>query len=463
MSNILFLCPTHRDYREIEVLGLSRRHQIHFHDYASLLLEELVAHEPPDEAELADPREEIRRIVARYADAQLHGVVSSDDYPGSSLAAVVARRFGLPGVAPAVNLRCQHKYYSRLDQQRFVPTAVPAFQLCEEGYPPPRSLQYPVFVKPVKSFFSVGAYRVGSETELFRFREQSNLGEAFFQPFATLLEEHAGLDLGTRVIVEDLLQGVQVTVEGYAHRGRIHIIGVVDSIMYPDTLSFRRFEYPSSLPVTVQERMAEIARRMIGGIGFDHGLFNIEMMYNAPSDSIHIIEINPRMASQFADLYEKVDGTNTYEVLFDLALGNTPAFRRGRGKYRFAASCVLRTFENAFVARVPDAREIEQLRLSYPDVRVEVLATPGRRLSQEMQDGSSYRYGVVSIGGRDRDDVLTTFERCRSGLSFTLAGVEEQPDPSLLKAAGEETKRRTTGSAYSCRRLKGQPNFGAHR
>ena len=76
MSDILFLCPTHRNYREIEVLGLNRRHRIHFHDYASLLLEELVAHEPPPHPELADPRAEIRRIVARYGDAPLRGVVS---------------------------------------------------------------------------------------------------------------------------------------------------------------------------------------------------------------------------------------------------------------------------------------------------------------------------------------------------------------------------------------------------
>jgi ATP-grasp domain len=435
MSNILFVCPTHRDHREIEVLGLNRRHRIFFHDYASLLLEELVAHEPPPDAELADPREEIRRIRARYRRVPLQGVVSTDDYPGSSLAAAIARELCLPGVAPGVNLRCQHKYYSRLDQQRFAPQAVPAFQLCEEGYPAPRSLPYPVFMKPVKSFFSVGAYRVGSDAELFRLREKADLGAAFYRPFATLLKEYAGLDLGTNTIVEDLLQGAQVTIEGYAQHGRVHIVGVVDSIMFPNTLSFQRFEYPSALPAAVQDRMAAVARAVMGGIGFHHGLFNIEMMYDATSDSIRIIEINPRMASQFADLYEKVDGTNTYEVLVDLALGVTPTLKRRQGDHRFAASCVLRTFENALVARVPDAREIEQVHALYPDARIEVLATPGRRLSQEMQDGSSYRYGIVSLGGRDRDDVAAMFERCRTMLNFALTDVESRSDTSRLEAA----------------------------
>src|SRR5437868_7763583 len=109
MSNILFLCPTHRDYRELEALALNRRHRFYFHDYASLALEELVADEPLENAELADPRVEVRRLVAQYRDAAIDAVVSTDDYPGSALASILARFFGLPGVAPAVNLRCQHK------------------------------------------------------------------------------------------------------------------------------------------------------------------------------------------------------------------------------------------------------------------------------------------------------------------------------------------------------------------
>lgn len=435
MSNILFLCPTHRDHREIRALALDRRHSFFFHDYASLLLEDLVADEPPAGADVDDIGVEIRRLEERFA-GRVDAVVSSDDYPGSALASILARRFGLPGVAPAVNLRCQHKYYSRLDQQRFVPEAVPAFQLLDETQLPAlEALAYPVFLKPVKSFFSVGACRADSVQELFRLGWKSSLLQSFFNPFAKLLREYAGVDLGPRVIVEGLLQGIQVTVEGYVSRGRVHVIGVVDSVMYPGTRSFARFEYPSALPASVQERMAAVARSVTAGIGYDQGLFNIEMMYHPETDAIHIIEINPRMASQFADLYEKVDGTNTYEVLLDLALGKEPVYTRGRGRHRFAASCVLRTFENAFVAALPSSEQLERICRQYPDVRVEVLATQGRRLSQEMQDGQSYRYGIVSIGGRDRADVFAVLDSCRSQLTFTFDKISGVSDQSPARAA----------------------------
>jgi len=94
--------------------------------------------------------------------------------------------------------------------------------------------------------------------------------------------------------------------------------------MHPGTISFARFEYPSALDLGVRERMARIAARFISSIGFDNGLFNIEMFYDPNSNSIHLIEVNPRMCPQFADLMEKVNGVNTYEI----ALAMPPACGR---------------------------------------------------------------------------------------------------------------------------------------
>jgi biotin carboxylase len=161
-----------------------------------------------------------------------------------------------------------------------------------------------------------------------------------------------------------------------------------------------------ALPEGVQARMEDIARRLMGGLGFDNGMFNIEMMYDTRADRIAVIEINPRMASQFADLYEKVDGTNAYEVLLDLGTGIRPTPKRRQGKYRFAASCVLRTFEDCVVAVLPFQEKLAQIEQAYPDIRVEIHATAGRRLSDELQDGTSFRYGIVCLGGRDRAEVL---------------------------------------------------------
>jgi ATP-grasp domain-containing protein len=319
------------------------------------------------------------------------------------------------------NLMCQHKFCSRQVQAAAAPESAPPFTLIDvcgsANFPPQDS--YPWFVKPVKSFFSVGAQRVDTPQQLAKIKKQWAGSAAFFRPFEILFQRYTGQTLGTKyLLAEGLLCGLQSTLDGYVHAGRVHVMGVVDSIMFPNTIAFQRFEYPSSLPVPVQERMTAIAEKVMPALGFDNCQFNIEFIYNPAADSVHIVEINPRMSSQFADLFEKVDGTNSYSVLLDLALGRSPQVKRRQGKYPAAFSCVLRTFQNQRVLKLPSVDEIHKLQCEFPELRIEVLATEGQKLSQQMQDTCSYRYGLLNIGGRDREEILAVLEYCKRQLTF---------------------------------------------
>jgi biotin carboxylase len=439
-QTILVICPTHRDHRELPLLSPPCIRYL-FHDYASTSLEDLICQVDGAEGLAADPLTEIDAILAKVAGVKLAGVISSDDYPGSSLAAIVAEKLELAAPSPAVTLICQHKYLARAAQANIAPEAVPPFSLIDvaPGASPPDDLCFPLFVKPVKSFFSIGAEKVASASELAALLPRWRALEQFFLPLDRMLERYAGASIGTkRLIAEGVLKGEQVTVEGYVHDGKAGIFGVVDSVMFPGTLAFSRFDYPSSLPDEVQARMGDIAARLMEGIGFDNGLFNIEMMYDAEADLVSIIEINPRMASQFADLYEKVDGTSSYTVLLDIARGRAPHFTRRQGRYGFAASIVLRSFEDRIVAALPSDADLERLALIYPDIRVELHGVVGRKLSAELQDGRSYRYGIVNLGGRDLADVLAQFKTCRDRLGIVLQPVAETPPMAAVPAAAPE-------------------------
>jgi biotin carboxylase len=428
--DVLVVCSTFRDQRELPRLARPGLNYL-FHDYASTSLEELIDGRAKGVDGVADPIAEIARIEAEIAGRDLAAIVSTDDYPGAALASVLAKTLGLRGPDPRVSLICQHKYLSRVAQAGVLPDAVPPFwpiDVAEEAALPD-GIAFPAFVKPMKSFFSIGSQRIDSAAELAKAKRRWVALDDFFLPLERLLKRETGVEIGsTRLIAEGLLKGHQVTVEGYAFGGEVGILGVVDSIFFPGTLAFSRFDYPSALPDGVQERMAEMARRLMKGLGFDNGLFNIEMMYVARDDHIAIIEINPRMASQFADLYEKVDGTNSYEVLLDIGTGVRPSPKRRQGRYQFAASCVLRTFEDCVVAALPSEGQLAELERLYPDIRVEIHATAGRKLSDELQDGTSFRYGIVSLGGRDRADVLRRFEVCRAGLGIVLLPVGEDQE-----------------------------------
>jgi hypothetical protein len=54
---------------------------------------------------------------------------------------------------------------------------------------------------------------------------------------------------------------------------------------------------------------------------------------------------------------------------------------------------------------------------------------------RELQDGTSFRYGIVTLGGRDRTEVFQRFEACRAKLDIVLLPVGEDGDRESLTAA----------------------------
>ncbi len=153
---------------------------------------------------------------------------------------------------------------------------------------------------------------------------------------------------------------------------------------------------------------------------FNNGMFNIEFIYHPEKKSLHIIEINPRMASQFGDPYEKVNGTNSYEILVALATGVKPFYNRKQGTFKVASSCVLREFENKLVKKLPSHTIIEKLREKYPEIRLEIFAKEGKHLSHELQDSKSNRYGLIHLVGESFVDVKNKLENCLDILNFQL-------------------------------------------
>lgn len=426
MKQILVVCPVSRDRRELLSLGLDHSYSYIFHNFTSDNLKKLIFEDANEPGKMDDILTIIDHLIKTYRDEKLAGVISSDDYPGAIIASILAHALKLQGPHPELVLLCQHKYYSRLAQKKYVPHAVPNFVLVDpfsldQHADPP--LPFPFFLKPVKSFLSCFATTISSHAELLVSKKNFPPAE-FLEPFNMLLKKHTKLQYNSDYfIAEELLKGHQATIEGYVYQGDIHILGIVDSIMYPGTISFERFIYPSSLPQDVQERMSSIAAQCMQGIGFDNGMFNIEFFYDPIEDSLKIIEINPRIANQFADLYEKVDGFNSYDILLAIATGEKPKLKKRQGAYKLAASCVLRMFENKIAVNVPDESCIKKIQNKFPGARIEVLAHRGNRLSNELQDGKSYRYCILQLGAKDNQDLETKISQCVKEMNFQFENI----------------------------------------
>lgn len=148
-------------------------------------------------------------------------------------------------------------------------------------------------------------------------------------------------------------------------------------------------------------------------------MFNTEFIYDPDTGRVGIIEINPRMASQFADLYEKLDGLNSYQILLDLALGKMPRLKWREGSDAFAASCVLRTFQDKFVEALPSRQTIADVEAKHAGCRIDIFGRAGHWLSEEMQDDRSFRYATNNLGGAGRKAVLTALDQCVRDLEIS--------------------------------------------
>jgi hypothetical protein len=339
-----------------------------------------------------------RALLDELAELPADGVVGTKDR-SALLAAQLAERRGLPGPSPGAIVSCQHKPTSRAIQQRVAQEATPRFAQLDG--PPP--FPPPWWVKPVVGRLSQEARRVDSEAELTQLAEDGS----YRQEYADV----AGLpeDAVRGFLVEELVTGDEVTLEGFVHDGEVTVIGVTDSIKYPGTNSFERFEYPSALPSERLAELVQLAAVLVPAHGLDACFFNIEFF--VPDDGpAQIVELNPRIASQFSPLVDAVHGRPTYDALFALACGEDPAWD-GRKPSGVAISYVVRVFEDAVVESVPEQQD-----------DLEILVRPGWRLSEQgTNDTVSYRLAIFTEWGETRQAALRQCrERARS-LHFGLA------------------------------------------
>ena len=339
------------------------------------------------------------------------GIFGSSDAT-AHVATILADAAGLPGPGREAFMRCHDKLESRRIQAEVVPEATPAFAPVELDDPDPRApLPFPFFLKPISAHLSQLACRVDDEDDF-----AAAVARARVEIDAVTAHDRAleGREFRT-LIAEELLDGMLVTFEGWMAGGRMTPIGVTDAVMHPNGISFLRFEYPTRLPEGPQRAMADIAARLMPALSLDQSIFNIEFFVR-PDGRVTIVEVNGRMASQFAPLVQAVHGVSSYELQLDLCTGGTPELPPARDDL-VTASFLVRAYEDAIVRSVPDPTVVLE---RYPHAHVEVLVRPGQRLSENDDDIVSHRLAVVALAARDRSSLLRRFAEALELLRFEL-------------------------------------------
>lgn len=373
----------------------------------------------------------IDRAVANIESAGVgvNAIASYYDFPGTVLVPILAERFGVPGPTLEAVLKCENKYWSRVEQRTVVPQYIPQFQAFdpfdEDAYAG-LGLLPPFWIKPIKSFRSFLAFQINDERQFRAVMPACRERGGFMnEPFRYLMREFGAppeiADMPETFVAESQIGGRQCTLEGYSYQGQVSVYGVVDSVRAPDSSSFARYEYPSSLPLEVQHRMIDVARAAVQGVGLDNSPFNAEFFYDPNADHLWLLEINPRISQAHTDIFEKVHGISHHSVMVDLALGRKPKPMERQGPFNIAAHFMFRTSDSGRVVRVPSEAAIERLKKRQPGTEVKIPVRPGQHLKElQGQDMYSFEIANVFIGGRDQSELLDKYDEALSVLQFDI-------------------------------------------
>ena len=308
--DFLIPCPSQRDRNALA--GMSE-HRFH------LLDAPLNPRTPSPELNLLAYTDQCRDYIKAHS---IDAIFYSRDV-ADIVAAVLCEEFGFPGPSVESVFLCLHKYYGR--QYEPHPVRCDPIDLADEQ---PAITRYPCYLKPPWLNLGILGFKLDSADDLQRAlavaRREYPAWSPLYLPFFERYIDCEKFPLANReiMLVEDFVDGPQVTVEGWVANAQPALWAITDTNTYPGTRIIDNFSLPSRHPAHIQELLAQQALEAISNIGLDNGFFNIEFWCH--DNAVTLTEVNGRAATCFYNLYRRCLGACIYEAGLRLAGGQSP-------------------------------------------------------------------------------------------------------------------------------------------
>lgn len=367
-------------------------------------------------------------------EGSIDGIIGFFD-PVMLLTSYLCEEYGVNGPTLKSGLRCEHKYWSRVEQQKASPENIPPFTAVDpfvDQKLEDLDIKPPFWLKPIKSYGGQLGFKIKDQKDLNVSLKKIRDGiKNFAEPFNYLLslvelpEEISKID-GNYCIAEGIISGYQCTVEGYIFEGEVHTHGFFDSVLYENTSSFFSYITPSRLPEAIQERMANISKTILNQIELNNSTFNIEYYYDEKTDQIWLLEINTRISQSHSDPFFKVYGRSNHQFMVKVATGAKPKPVEKNGKYNVAAKIHHRVFfEDGIIKHIPSDEEIKIIEEEF-DCMIFVECRQGQKLSEiSGQDSYSYRLANIYVGAQNEKELIKKYDQIVGQLAIVVEETEE--------------------------------------
>jgi len=339
-------------------------------------------------------------------------------FPVSTILPILTGRLELPGLDLLAMLKCEHKYWSRLEQQAVVPDAIPEFQLVDPFLDSPENqleLEYPFWLKPVKSAGSYLGFRIDDEAAFHRaiieIREQIH---RIAEPFDRILEyvelpENIAAVGGHFCLAESLLTGDMCALwKATCTRARSMCTAWLIRCVKPTPRPSPAISTPPRCraPSRTEWRMwpgkpcsasASMAPRLTSNSSG-----------SAAATPSACWKSTPASPSTTATCSTRSTASPTTRLRWSLPWVTTRSSRPRAGASAHAAAFWLRRHEDAWVADVPSAQTLEAIARDYPGTYVELDVHPGMWLSRlHDQDSYSYVLALIYVGADTHEQLMS--------------------------------------------------------
>ncbi|MFI2780615.1 ATP-grasp domain-containing protein [Streptomyces sp. ALB3] len=311
------------------------------------------------------------------------GVVTSCDYYLPT-AARIAALLGLPGPSAAsVENACRKDATRRVLAAAGVPG--PRFAVCADGVEAALAAEdigYPLVVKPVDLCAGMLVRRVDDASQL----------AVACRALAAFPRNARGQRRTPHILLEEYLDGPEVSVETVTCRGVAHVVGVTDkSVGGAPAFVETGHMFPADLSAADLTAATGTALRAGAALGLDDVVAHTEIKLTAGGP--RVVEVNPRPAgNRITELVRHVTGIDLAAACVDVALGREPELLPRDTGLHSAAVAFLVPDEAGTLASVEGADRVREA-----DGVLEVqLAEAGRTV--EAADSNNAYLGHIMAG-----------------------------------------------------------------
>lgn len=332
-----------------------------------------------DVGDIRDP-EFIKVCAQRYKVNAIVGIATDVAVPSVARACALLGFSSVPVEAAdvSVNKLLQRKHMKSAGLR--VPVFMP-FQNASEAQKNAAHIGYPVVIKPSDAAGSRGVSLVQNERELIKAAEEA------------LVVSRSKIG-----IVEEYIDGVEVSVEGFVVDGMFHAICISEKTRTsPPYLLDTEVHFPDSLPLTERTSVLALASDAVAACGFDNCPVHMEILRSSKGPVV--VELAARGAGfrVFTNILPHVTGIDTVDVQLRLALGE---------RMTISAKEPLKGAVIAFLSPKPGKLKLteglDQARVVPGVQEAEVYVEPGAVMG-ELKCGAD-RVGHLIVFGENRQE-----------------------------------------------------------